>query len=167
MSDKYDQLAKTQKLLDQGTITEEEFQAEKSRILGDSPGSRPSPDGEHKPWGMEENTFCMLLHLSQFLGFFIPLAGLILPIVMWATEKNNSETIDAHGKNLLNFFISYLIYFVVSIVLAMVVVGFVLLAVLFVLAIVFPIIAAVKANQGTVWKYPLCIQFFSVSTARS
>ena len=36
--DKYDRLGKAKSLLDQGVITKEEFQAEKSRILEDLPG---------------------------------------------------------------------------------------------------------------------------------
>ena len=45
--------------------------------------------------------------------------------------------------------------------LVFVLVGFPLLGILGVLSIVFPIIGAVKANEGTVWTYPLSIKFFS------
>ena len=38
-------------------------------------------------------------------------------------------------------------------------VGFLLLPVLAVLGIVFPIIGAVKANNGEFWEYPLTIKF--------
>ncbi len=110
---------------------------------------------------MEQNTFCMLMHLSQFAGFILPVVGYVLPIVMWATEKNKSATIDAHGKNLLNFLISYTIYLIASLVLSFILIGIPVLIALMIVSIVFPIIAGIKANNGAFWKYPLCIPFFS------
>jgi hypothetical protein len=53
-----------------------------------------------KPWGMELKTFCMLMHLSQLTNSVIPGLGIILPIVMWATNKESSSSIDEHGKTL-------------------------------------------------------------------
>jgi len=53
-----------------------------------------------KPWGMELKTFCMLMHLSQLTNSVIPGFGIILPIVMWATNKESSSSIDEHGKTL-------------------------------------------------------------------
>lgn len=43
---------------------------------------------KYKPWGMEENTFLMMMHLSQFAAFLVPGAGIVLPIVMWAANKD-------------------------------------------------------------------------------
>jgi len=42
-----------------------------------------------------------------------------------------------------------------------VLIGIPLLIALAILAIVFPIVAAIKANNGQVWKYPLSIPFFN------
>ena len=123
----------------------------------------PAPQKMH--WGMNEKSFCMLLHLSQLAGMVLPGAGLVLPIVMWATEKDNSPLIDEQGKVVLNWMISSLIYSFVSAFLCFFLVGIPLLAVLLVLMIVFPIIGGIKANEGIVWKYPLCISFFSASPA--
>ena len=107
---------------------------------------------------MKENTFTMLMHLSQLLNFAAGI-GLIAPIVMWATNKDDSEVIDRQGKHILNWLISALIYSVVCGVLTFVLIGFVGLILLAVLSIVFPIMAALKANDGQEWKYPLTIQF--------
>ena len=114
-------------------------------------------------WGMNEKSFCMLLHLSQLAGMVLPGAGLVLPIVMWATEKDNSPLIDEQGKVVLNWMISSLLYSFVSAFLCFFLVGIPLLAVLVVLIFVFPIIGGIKANEGIVWKYPLSISFFSAS----
>jgi uncharacterized protein len=40
-------------------------------------------------------------------------------------------------------------------------IGLPMLLTLIVVAIVFPIIGAIKANDGEVWKYPLSIPFFT------
>ncbi len=68
----------------------------------------PAPQKMH--WGMNEKSFCMLLHLSQLAGMVLPGAGLVLPVVMWPTEKDNSPLIDEQGKVVLNWMISSLLY---------------------------------------------------------
>ena len=96
---------------------------------------------EFKPWGMELNTFCMLMHLSQFFG-------IVLTIVMWMTNKDQSEVINQHGKIIMNAVLSYFIWIIVSCALATP------------LLLVFTIIAAVEANKGNLYNYPLSIKFF-------
>ena len=113
-----------------------------------------------KFWGMDEKTFCMLMHLSQFADFILPFAGVVLPIVMWATNKDQSSMIDLHGKNILNFIISWWIYLFASVILCLILIGLLGVLALVVVVFVFPIIAAVKASNGEYWPYPLCIRFF-------
>jgi uncharacterized Tic20 family protein len=110
--------------------------------------------------GMKSDTYCMLLHLSQLLSLFTAIGGIIVPIVMWAIAKDKSPLVDQHGKIVLNWIISVVIYGVAAVLLCLVFVGFLLIPVLVVLAIVFPIIGAVKANEGVVWRYPFSIPFF-------
>ncbi|PTQ89289.1 DUF4870 domain-containing protein [Agitococcus lubricus] len=112
-----------------------------------------------KPWGMDVNTFAVLMHLSQFLGVVIPLAGFILPIVMWVTTKDSHPLLNEHGKNIINCLLSFLIYTFICYLLMIILVGFVLIAILGLIYLIFVIIAAAKAGQGIVWRYPLTIQF--------
>ncbi|MDO6422684.1 DUF4870 domain-containing protein [Saccharophagus degradans] len=123
----------------------------------------PTPsNSEFKPWGMEENVFIMLMHLSQLTGFIIPFGGLILPIVMWATNKDQSENINKHGKVVLNWVISSTIYCVVAFMLIALVIGVPLLIGLCITSLVFIVIGAIKANNGELWPYPISIKFFKV-----
>jgi uncharacterized Tic20 family protein len=110
-------------------------------------------------WGMDELNYCMLMHLSQFAGYIIPFGGLVMPLVMWLTNNKQSETVDEHGKNIVNWIISMVIYAIISSILIVIFVGIGMLVILGILAIVFPIIGAVKANKGEIWKYPLAITF--------
>ena len=114
---------------------------------------------DNKPWGIEVNAFCLLFHLSQFTSIIIPLAGIILPVVMWATNKDEFPIVDAHARNLFNWSLSLLLYLIISIPLIFIVIGVISIYTLCVLNIVFVIMAAVKANKGVLWKYPLSINF--------
>jgi len=112
-----------------------------------------------RPWGMDEKQYLLLMHLSQFAGYVFPLAGIILPIVMWSTNKDFSKHIDEHGKMIINFMISFFIYFIISFILVFVFIGFFLLIILGICSIVFTIIGAIRANEGRFYRYPLTIDF--------
>ncbi len=88
----------------------------------------------------------------------MPIAGVVVPILIWQLKKAELPGLDVHGKNAVNWMISALIYAVVCVILTFVIIGGPLLIVLCVLGVVFPIIAAIKANNGEVWQYPLTIQ---------
>jgi len=99
------------------------------------------------------------LHLSVLTGFIVPLAGLVAPIVIWQMKKNDSPKLDMHGKIVVNWVLSMILYMIVSVVLSFVVIGLPMLLALVVLNIVFPIIGGIKANNGETWRYPLSIRF--------
>jgi len=107
----------------------------------------------------EQRQMGLWLHLSQLANMVLPPAGLIVPIILWQTQKDKMPALDAHGKMVTNWIISSLIYWVVSGVFAIVLIGFLGMLILAVLGIVFPIIGAVKANNGEFWEYPLTIKF--------
>ncbi|MBL8869475.1 MAG: DUF4870 domain-containing protein [Planctomycetaceae bacterium] len=108
---------------------------------------------------MDQNTrtWAMLLHFSVFLGYIIPFAGLIAPILIWQLKKGEMPEIDAHGKMVVNFIISMIIYSLISFVLTFVLIGILGYIAVFFMGIVFPIIGGIKANSGELWKYPLVI----------
>lgn len=107
----------------------------------------------------EQRQMGLFLHLSQFANLlFFPL-GIVLPIVLWQINKDKMPGIDAHGKMVANWMISYTIYMIASIILIFVLVGILTTIALAVMGIVFPIIGAVKANNGELWEYPLTIKF--------
>lgn len=116
-------------------------------------------DQEYRPWNIELSTFCMLMHLSQFAGFIIPLGGYVLPIIMWAVHKDKSVVIDQHGKNILNWMITLFIYICISCILILLVVGIFSLVILSVLTLIFTIIGAIKAANKEIYRYPLTIDF--------
>lgn len=131
-----------------GNIQDADFQ-----VVGGGP-SAP------RPWGVDLPMFLTLLHLSLLTNYVVPGLGFVLPIVMWATAKDRDPRIDAHGKIVLNWILSSLIYGVLFGLLCWVLIGFPLLAALAVANFAFSIIGGVKANSGTAWRYPGSIPFF-------
>lgn len=114
MSGKYDDLEKLRDLYSKGIITEAEFNAEKAKILNDN---RESGVNETTQTADNNNGYCSLMHLSQFSNFLFPGLGLIIPIVMWATRKNESKFADVNGKIIFNWKISSFIYTSVLVIL--------------------------------------------------
>ncbi|RUO53071.1 hypothetical protein CWI69_08580 [Pseudidiomarina halophila] len=110
----------------------------------------------------EDRTYAMLLHLSQFTGYLIPFAGLLVPLVMWLMKKDTNPYIDAHGKVVFNWILSALIWGVIGVILSFVVIGIFLLIALAICHIIFAIVGAIRANDGIVRNYPLTIKFFKV-----
>ena len=103
----------------------------------------------------------MFLHLSLLAGLLVPGAGFILPIILWQVKKDELPGIDAHGKVVTNWLISALIYGVACGLLSFILIGIPLLMILGLLALIFPIIGALRANDGILWKYPLSFRFFA------
>lgn len=163
MANKYQLLEDLERLRKSGTITEEEFQREREKIMNDN--FNRSSESEANLLGMDENTYLMVMHLSQFFGYITAGLGFIAPIILWLINKDKNDAVDQHGKNILNFLISWIIYglagFVLTFTIILSIVGIPLLIVLAVLQVVFIILAAVKANNGEFWKYPMTISFFS------
>lgn len=107
----------------------------------------------------EQKQMGLFIHLSQLLNLIIPLAGVVVPIVLWQTQKDKMPALDAHGKMIVNWLISSFIYFAVSAVLTLVLVGILGIIAVGIMSVVFPIIGAIKANNGELWEYPLTIKF--------
>ena len=107
----------------------------------------------------DERQMGMFIHLSRLADAFVFPIGAVLTIVLWQTQKDKMPALDAHGKIAVNWLISSIIYMVISVVLAIVVIGFLTMIAVWLMMIIFPIIAAVKANNGEYWEYPLTIKF--------
>ena len=149
----YEDLKLLDELRQKGSITEEEYQREKAKILNNQNNSVTKTPF----FGLTENSYLLLMHLSQFLMFMF--VGFIIPIIMWLLNKDNSTNVDMHGKNIINFMASMFIYFSVAGILCVILIGLPILIILGILEFVFIIMAALKAGNGEYWEYPLSIKF--------
>lgn len=122
----------------------------------------PTPPFTPAPLPMSESDarmWAMLTHLSALPGSFFVIGSIVAPLVIWQIQKDKSAFVDYHGKEAVNFQITMAIAFAVSAVLTLIVIGLVLLGVVGIVWLVFTIIAAVKANNGEHYRYPLTIRF--------
>ncbi|MBN1806434.1 MAG: DUF4870 domain-containing protein [Sedimentisphaerales bacterium] len=104
--------------------------------------------------------WAMFSHLAALAGIIVPVVGCVIgPLVVWQIKKEEFPFVDEQGKEAVNFQITVLIYAIVSTLLCLTCIGFFLLPVVGIFELVFMIIAAVKANDGVHYRYPLTIRF--------
>jgi uncharacterized Tic20 family protein len=143
---------------------------------------------------VNDKSWAMLCHLSSLswflfalLGIPIPFVEIIIPLIIWSVKREESEFIDFHGQESLNFHISWTLYrlvlfligiaiffaiantFLASVdnpdstaiakVIMIALIYFTIFITLSSIGTIFVIIASVKANQGNYYRYPLTIRF--------
>jgi uncharacterized protein len=107
----------------------------------------------------DERMWAMLTHLSALPGSFVLIGAILAPLVIWQLQKERSAFVDYHGKEAVNFQITMALAAGVSFVLFLLLVGLVLIWIVGAVWLVFTIIAAIKANNGEYYRYPLTIRF--------
>ncbi|HPA05144.1 MAG TPA: DUF4870 domain-containing protein [Candidatus Hydrogenedentes bacterium] len=110
-------------------------------------------------YSKDERMWGMICHLAALAGFVgIPLGNVLGPLIVWLIKREEFPLVADQGKESLNFQISMTIYGVICIPLMFVVIGFLLGLALLIADVVFIIIAAMKANEGALYRYPLTIR---------
>ena len=155
-----EEIEKLNNLLQSGAISEDEYQKAKESVLAGDRSATGNVSKTVSDISLNVNNWSMFIHLSQFCGYIAPVAGFVVPIILWQMKKNDSEMIDKHGKIVVNWILTELILGIVFVLLCFILIGIPLLIILGVLGIVFPIIGGIKANDGEIWRYPLSINFF-------
>ena len=107
-----------------------------------------------------ERGLAAVMHLGGFVALLGagPLA-ILVPLIMWLLKRDESPFLDDHGREAINFQISWWIWGFISGVLVLVLVGILMLLVLSIAWVILMIIAAVRANSGEYYRYPMTIRF--------
>lgn len=122
------------------------------------------------------------IHLSAFSGYVLPFPGMTLlaPLVLWLFKRNDSVYLDDQGREAVNFNLSYILCTLFALLLAamgmfllpfaaarqssvagsaaMITIGGGIVLVALVLHFLLVVVAAVKANRGERYRYPLTIR---------
>ncbi|WP_339895387.1 DUF4870 domain-containing protein [uncultured Algibacter sp.] len=110
----------------------------------------------------QDRQLLVITHLSQLITLVTGFGSLLLPLVLWQTQKEKVYQMDAHGKNIINFQLSLIVYCIIFIPLILLfglgLLGFLILGII---SVVFPIVNAVKASRGENPTYPLSLNFIS------
>ena len=110
--------------------------------------------------------WAMFCHLAGLAGVVIPvvLSGIIAPLIVWQVKKDEHPFIDEHGKEALNFQLSIALYTIIGVAVCIITcIGAILIPFvvggIYLANLIFMIIAAIKANNGEHYRYPLTIRF--------
>ena len=134
----------------------QEVSAESSQTVQDSPPSKET-NKDARMWGM-------ICHLAALAGIVVPVIGCIIgPLIIWQIKKEEFPFVDKQGKEAVNFQISMSLYLLVSAILwiplSFICIGVVIPVAISIIDLIFLLIAAVKANDGEHYRYPLSIRF--------
>jgi uncharacterized Tic20 family protein len=120
------------------------------------PAARP-PSDNGLP-SSEQRQWAMFAHLSALIGLIVPFGNVLGPLVIWLVQKDKMAFVDDQGKEALNFQITVFGAALISAFLMLILIGFLLIFVVGLGALVLTIIAAIKANEGVAYRYPLTIR---------
>jgi len=109
----------------------------------------------------EERSLGLACHLLAFVGMVFPFGNILGPLVIWLVKKDDSAFVDDQGKEALNFNITISIAGFVAFLLTFVVIGAILLPIIGIFWLVMTIVAAVKANGGEYYRYPLTLRLIN------
>ncbi|WP_430646599.1 DUF4870 domain-containing protein [Agromyces sp. GXS1127] len=123
-------------------------------------GPTPPPPGDAYQQSQslspaDEKLWATLIHIGGILFGFLP------ALIGYLILKDKGPFIREHTATALNFQITLLIAYVVGSILTFVIIGIFILIAAWIAAIVFGIIAAIKANNGEYYVYPVAIKFVS------
>ena len=124
------------------------------------------PDEQRPTAGQEPNaSTASLAHWSFLIGYVIPFACLIIPLVLYNTVGKDDSFVKENAKEALNLVICSFIAILVSIPFCFVLIGFLFLGIIGIYTIILPIIAGVQtmsANVGdNLYKYPFIFRLIS------
>jgi uncharacterized Tic20 family protein len=133
-----------------------------------TPPDVPSPMESPSSSNAGERQWAIGIHLSGLLGFAGPhFLNVIGPLIIWLLKKQDSSYLNAVGKRVVNFQISYSLYgFAAATLIGLlwwIVIGLFLIPLYVIIAVawlLFTIIGAVKESNGETYEFPYVIKFF-------
>jgi uncharacterized Tic20 family protein len=101
-----------------------------------------------------DTSLLVITHLSQLLTYITGFGGLVAPLILWLTQKDKVEGMDEHGKQIINFQISLILYVIIGIP-SILLLGLGILILIFacIIGFVLPIVNAVRASNGEAPSY--------------
>lgn len=127
--------------------------------MSDTPPPPPPPQSPYQQGAAlspnDEKLWATLIHIGGIFFSFLP------ALIGYLILKDKGPFVRAHTATALNFQITMAIAYVIGSILTFVIIGIFVLIAVWIITIIFSIMAAVKANQGQPYTYPLSIKFVS------
>lgn len=108
-----------------------------------------------------QRKWILSLHASPFFGLIIPFASVLFPLFLWIHKANDNTIYDKHGRAIINFHCSILLYFIISLLLFLPFPGynFFLTGAVVLFGIITNILNIMSALGSGSYNYPLSIPF--------
>lgn len=107
-----------------------------------------------------DNQLLVLTHLSQLLTYITGFGGLIVPLVLWLSQRDKVAGMNEQGKAIVNFQLSLLLYAFISIpAILLLGLGILMLIAVGLLGFIMPILNGIKASKGEPISYFMTIKF--------
>lgn len=103
----------------------------------------------------DEKLWATLIHAGGIVFLFLP------ALIGYLLLKDRGPFVREHTGAALNFQITMVIAYVVGLVTSLIGIGVLILFAVHVVIIIFSILAAVAANQGRQYRYPLAFTFIN------
>ncbi|WP_166873077.1 MULTISPECIES: DUF4870 domain-containing protein [unclassified Salinibacterium] len=101
----------------------------------------------------DEKMWATLIHIGGIFFSFVP------ALIGYLVLKDRGPFVREHSRNALNFQLTMLLASFIGGITSVILIGFLILGAVFIVVVVFSILAAVAANRGQMYVYPLTIQF--------
>lgn len=117
-------------------------------------GTIPTREWErsHAMW----TQLTLVLALAPGVGHLLAIGS---TLVLWLMKRDQSAFVDDHGREVLNFQISFLIYALLCFPLILIVIGIPIIIVLYIVSVVALVRGAGAAHRGELFRYPMCLRF--------
>ena len=105
----------------------------------------PLSDSDQRLWAT-------LAHIGPII------IGFVAPLVIWLIYRERGQYVADQAKEALNFQITVTIAATISSILIFAIIGLVLLPIVLIAALVLMIMAAIAANKGQAYRYPVSLR---------
>jgi uncharacterized Tic20 family protein len=106
----------------------------------------------------EERQWSVLAHLGGILSYW-PILGILPSLIIWAVYNKRGAYVGDQSREALNFQITVLIAWVVAAVISRIPIVPGLTILVWAFSLIFSIVAAISANRGEWYRYPLTFRF--------
>ncbi|NND63940.1 MAG: DUF4870 domain-containing protein [Flavobacteriaceae bacterium] len=108
----------------------------------------------------EDRSLIVVMHLTQLLTYVTGFGGLIVPLILWLTQRDKVMDMDDHGKAAINFQLSLILITIICIpgilLFGLGILGFIFVGIV---GFVLPIVNAIRASNGQEPSYFSTIRF--------
>jgi uncharacterized Tic20 family protein len=110
----------------------------------------------------EQRRFAVACHLAAAGGLLVPWVGVGLgPVIAWLILRNEHPSVDAHGRESIQFNVSMMAWMAVGSGIAWILgsLAWFLPAALLVFWLACVVMASIKAGEGEFYRYPVTVRF--------